>query len=65
MDIQLDFKCASADKVKISLSVVVDNSSTRMWLMVLWWWYSGPYQVSEVGTVTGIPMTLTSYYLFS
>ena len=35
VDFQLDFQCASAEMVKISLNVVVDNSSTLMLWMVL------------------------------
>ena len=56
-------ECATGNKVKIGLNIVVDNSSIYInvgnadgFLKV----YSGPYRVSGVETLTGIPMTLSS-----
>ena len=63
MDFQLCSECAPGNKVKISLNIVVDNSSTYInvgnadgFVKV----YSGLYRVSGVETLTGIPITLSS-----
>ena len=63
MDFQLCSECAPGNKVKISLNIVVDNSSMYInvgnadgFVKV----YSGSHRISEVETLTGIPMTLSS-----
>ena len=63
MDFQLCSKCAPENKVKISLNIVVDNSSMYInvgnadgFVKV----YSGPHRISAVETLTGIPLTLSS-----
>ena len=61
--VQLCSECAPGNKVKISLYIVIDNSSMSInvgnadgSVKV----YSGPYRVSGVETLTGILITLSN-----
>ena len=63
MGVQLRSECAPGNKVKISLNIVVDNSSMYINVMNADGFvkvYSGPYRVSGVETLTEILITLSN-----
>ena len=63
MGVQLRSECAPGNKVKISLNIVVDNSSMYINVMNADGFvkvYSGPYRVSGVETLTQILITLSN-----